>query len=879
MRVGSTTRVIRHVYTADITQWERQMARMASQNAAVARRFEAFGGQMGRIGGTLTRTLTLPILAIGAASVKMAMNFDESMKKIETLVGVSAGQVQAWHQDVLKMAGEVGRSPKELADALYFVTSAGFRGKAALDVLRASAQAAAVGLGETKVIADAVTSAVNAYGASNLSASAAVDVLIATVRAGKTSAESLAPVLGRVIPISAAMGVEFWEVGAALASMTRTGASAAEATTGLRAFLVGLLKPASQTKDALKSMGLTESQLVEITGGMNLALAQSGLSVESLRRVVTERGLFEGMMLLKTAIGDNKDALGRIIPNVRALTAFLSITGENAELNRVIFEELSKATGSLSKAFEVVSAEPAFRIKASMASVQSALINLGNVMLPIAADLIETFAGFASAIGNVNPAILKVGVGALALLAIIGPVFKIIGSGSLAIGALTRAFEKMQGLKVAAWIANVGTTAKGASVSVGLLRMGLAGIVAGGILAGLYLISKAEERVRQQAQEWAAAITEGLPDAESKIDALKAAMDKIGSAPRIGVSVGIMGGSMGGLTTQAYERLKAAGAEYQTAEKQWAQEQVANNQKRVDAILRVTDAVGASTTAEILAAGASTEAMEKVATAAEQFKEAMGKSFAAATSAVAEFGSATTVTAAQLAKFMKDALTNAKVWSAGLIELQAGGLAPALLQELAEAGPKALPLLKAYLAILHKGGLDAINQTSADTEAVLAKAKEALASGTMFAGEIGADVGQQFVDGVVKGMSDKMRALKDAAFNIGTTVRDRARAGGMIESPSKLMAKDVGAPLVEGVAMGMRGALPSVVAEAERIVRAAASARGLAGRQWNQQAGSAPSAGPRGMVIEHLHVTSARPESIATDIADEIAWRLRVMGS
>jgi hypothetical protein len=55
-------------------------------------------------------------------------------------------------------------SANEAAEALFFITSAGLRGAGATEVLEASLKGAAIGLGDTKTIADLATSAVNAYG-------------------------------------------------------------------------------------------------------------------------------------------------------------------------------------------------------------------------------------------------------------------------------------------------------------------------------------------------------------------------------------------------------------------------------------------------------------------------------------------------------------------------------------------------------------------------------------------------------------------------------------------------------------------------------------------------------------------------------------------
>ena len=105
----------------------------------------------------------------------MAADYQSSMQKINGLVGISQKQVNAWSDDILELGKTLPQSPKDLADAMFFITSAGLRGKTALDALKQSAKASAAGLGETKVVADAVTSAMNAYGKKNLSAAQATD--------------------------------------------------------------------------------------------------------------------------------------------------------------------------------------------------------------------------------------------------------------------------------------------------------------------------------------------------------------------------------------------------------------------------------------------------------------------------------------------------------------------------------------------------------------------------------------------------------------------------------------------------------------------------------------------------------------------------------
>jgi TP901 family phage tail tape measure protein len=96
------------------------------------------GPKCHQLGSSLQTRLALPLLAIGGAATKMGLDFDRSMTKIKTLVGIASDEVDAMGQKVKQMARETGVGSTEAADALFFITSAGLRGSEALDTLNVS---------------------------------------------------------------------------------------------------------------------------------------------------------------------------------------------------------------------------------------------------------------------------------------------------------------------------------------------------------------------------------------------------------------------------------------------------------------------------------------------------------------------------------------------------------------------------------------------------------------------------------------------------------------------------------------------------------------------------------------------------------------------
>ena len=123
-------------------------------------------------------------LAAGAAAAKaiqVGLEFDKSMTKIITLVGIAEDKVDSMRQSIQNLAAEAGKTGVEAGNAMFYITSAGLRGAEAMEALEMSLKGAAIGLGDTATVADAVTSAMNAYGSNALSAADATDILTKTV--------------------------------------------------------------------------------------------------------------------------------------------------------------------------------------------------------------------------------------------------------------------------------------------------------------------------------------------------------------------------------------------------------------------------------------------------------------------------------------------------------------------------------------------------------------------------------------------------------------------------------------------------------------------------------------------------------------------------
>jgi TP901 family phage tail tape measure protein len=444
-------------FGADTEEYQKKM------RAAVTRMLFAAESltQAGRI---LSTAVTAPMLAVGAASLKTAMQFESAMTRMESLVGIPAETLARWKPVVQDMAGTVGKSANELAEALFFVTSNGFQTDEALKVLEATAKASAVGMGETKDIAIAATSALNAYGQGAMTANESVAVLIGTVREGNLEAAELPSALSRLLPVAAAMGIEFHEAGAGIAAMSRSGTSARLAAFGMRAIMIGLQAPTKAAAAALKKVHLSSDQI---------------------QKTIRADGLLAALLQMKDAMKGTNVTLKDLFPNQRAYVAALQLLGENVEDNIEIFKNMSDVVGDdVDDAFNKGAKTMERTFNKAMGDLSSAAIDLGNNMVP----LIDNFGKLASKASDTARAYNELDdywkglIDSAAISAVaIGPVL-------YALGSLARIMARFTGLSILfklAWVKNAASMMESNAAAIKLTKSGTALGASWGQLAGL----------------------------------------------------------------------------------------------------------------------------------------------------------------------------------------------------------------------------------------------------------------------------------------------------------------------------------------------------------------------------------------------------------
>ena len=405
---------------------EKANKRAAKSQDKLAVSMKRAGREMQSVGRSLTLHVTAPLLAAGAASIKMSNDFGLSMAKIENLVGVQRTQVEGFKDDILSLAEDSGRGPRKLAEAMFFITSAGQRGAVALSTLTASAKASAIGMGSTKVVADAATSAMNAYGETNLSASQAVNILTLAVRKGKLEASELAPTMGRMVPIAAALDIKFHDIAGVMAVMSRTGLEAFEASTALSAIMTTLLGKSTDGARALREVGMSYQGLRQQAAGPG--------------------GLISVMRTLDEAFKGNDEQLMRVVPNIRAFRGVMNALAQDVSSVDEVMGEIKANVNILDSGMTRLSEESGFRLQQFFATLKVRLLELGDALVPtfnslldVGNKLLNWMSSLTTAFQSLDPVSKNFVVFVTAVAALAGPATIALGLLASAVGALTAA--------------------------------------------------------------------------------------------------------------------------------------------------------------------------------------------------------------------------------------------------------------------------------------------------------------------------------------------------------------------------------------------------------------------------------------------------------
>ncbi|MGX7359692.1 phage tail tape measure protein [Dolosigranulum pigrum] len=363
--------------------------------------FERVGKTMQSVGKSLTKGVTLPLLAVGAYATKTGAEFESAMSKVSALSGATGKDLSTLE----KAAREMGRTTRygstEAANALSYMSLAGWDTQQMVKGLKPVLNLASAGQMDLAQASDIVTDMMSMFGLEAEQAGRATDVFAVAQANSNTTVSQLGEALKKSGSAAAAAGQSLEDTSAVLGVLANNGIKGSEAGTALNAMFRDLQAAAVDGKVAI---GDTSVAIYDANGNMrsmvdiiaDVEKATEGMTQEqkhnALASIFQQRSLKGMNTLLNSGSGELKKLQGELNNSTGAAQTMADEMDNNLKGS---FMKLKSAMEDIGIAISQMTSGP---LKAIVDWVKDLALKFQELS-PHAQQLIVIFGAVAAAIG------------------------------------------------------------------------------------------------------------------------------------------------------------------------------------------------------------------------------------------------------------------------------------------------------------------------------------------------------------------------------------------------------------------------------------------------------------------------------------------------
>lgn len=411
--------------------------------------FERVGKTMQSVGKSLTKGVTLPLLAVGAYATKTGAEFESAMSKVSALSGATGKDLSTLE----KAAREMGRTTRygstEAANALSYMSLAGWDTQQMVKGLKPVLNLASAGQMDLAQASDIVTDMMSMFGLEAEQAGRATDVFAVAQANSNTTVSQLGEALKKSGSAAAAAGQSLEDTSAVLGVLANNGIKGSEAGTALNAMFRDLQAAAVDGKVAI---GDTSVAVYDANGNMR-SMVDIIADVEKATEGMTQE--------------QKHNALASIFQQ-RSLKGMNTLLNSGSGELKKLQGELNNSTG----AAQTMADEMDNNLKGSFMKLKSAMEDIGIAISQMTSGPLKAIVDWAKDLAlkfqELSPRAQQLIVIFGAVAAAIGPLLWIFGSIIQKIPAVITGF-KLLGVAFGAITSPVGIVIAGITAIVGAL--------------------------------------------------------------------------------------------------------------------------------------------------------------------------------------------------------------------------------------------------------------------------------------------------------------------------------------------------------------------------------------------------------------------------
>jgi len=269
-------------FGADLKPFERAMNK-------AQKKLKKFGKGVERTGKSLTTGLTLPIVALGAASLKTFADFEQGMLKVKAISGATDVEFKALTESAKELGSTTMFTASQVAELQLNLSKLGLTPtqiNQSTESILNLAQATDSDLGQAATVTAKI---MNAFGMEATDMTRITDVMSDSFSSTALDMTKFETAMASVAPVAKMAGSDLEQTSAILGVLVNNGVEASTAGTALRNIFLDLAKSGKTWDQAMGEINSSVNPLavsLDMFGkrGANVAtiLAQSGVEIQSL---------------------------------------------------------------------------------------------------------------------------------------------------------------------------------------------------------------------------------------------------------------------------------------------------------------------------------------------------------------------------------------------------------------------------------------------------------------------------------------------------------------------------------------------------------------------------------------------------------------------
>ena len=432
----------------------------AAENFANARnKLSASYGQF-----AIASSMGSEIMSPFMGAISSAMDYESALSKVQAITGSNAEEMRRLKDTASQLGATTMFSAKQSAEAMTYLGMAGWKTEQIIAGMPGLLDLAAASGADLATVADIVSDDLTAFGMSADQAGHMADVMAAASSNANTNVELMGATFKYAASVAGTLGYSLEDVSLAAGLMANAGIKGEQAGTSLRAVMTRLASPqAAAAMDRLR-----------------ISITNTDGTMKPLMQVMEEcRSKFAGLNK------EEKSQAAYAIAGQEAMSGWLAIMNASDEDFTKLSTAINNSDGAAQKMADTMqdNAQGAMiRLQSAVESINNAV---GDVFLPVLADLADKVAAVAGEIGEwasehenltgiIAGATVAIGgfVTAVGALGVAGAILETLSKGlaflgkTSAVSSLTGMLAPLSGILAIGWplVAVIGAIAAVAAV-------------------------------------------------------------------------------------------------------------------------------------------------------------------------------------------------------------------------------------------------------------------------------------------------------------------------------------------------------------------------------------------------------------------------------